>query len=1691
MNNVTYVLFAVCIVFAFVIVAAPPAFAGHSISNAPSGVTDISAGAEYTFTFNAGPILTGQTITSWSTPSLPSNCMTTGISISNSGEFRWTPAVADVGKTCDFQIVATITDDSSDTHESRPTPTVQYRVTSPPNTPPVIEFPDDIPTTAIAGQEISFTVTATDSDGDSLLWGIVTPGLSGLSGFANGNSYTVTWTPTEDQVGIHELTFRVQDTPPVVARTHSITVGSATAPVITLPIPDFDDTPRVGQTVTIDFDATDTESDTLEWAIDGPATFGQTIDSQTGLLTWTPRAEDVGTRIFSISVTDNVNDAVLYELTFTVAVNRLPTISQPSGVNPNPNVGETVVIPFTATDLDDDEITWLTFGGGRYHDDGTAGDRGYTLDQDGVFTWTPQLSDLDVTFVNIGFAIVENHQELERPPNGANILNNQHNIDRITLHALEFFVQNRAPEIEFPPDTPEIVYIDRLVSFELSATDEDGHSPSFTITTDLSATITPDGSFEWTPDASLLGTTQEVTFTAADNSPIRPRETTETRSFVVSEITLIDEVPVIVMYEPVILEGEAIPSLAGAVTDPIEFPEDEEIEYLIHKSSDLPDYISLNSTTGVFSGVFPFDTTATTTTLFFTWTYTDFHGESLPQFGSITVNDNPGLVPTVTRGNEGYDIDEYRQTVLDNTMIPPLSTVVTDYPTDPAETPVYSIIPDSGNLPASVARSLNRDTGAFSATFACDSARIGIPIVYTFDWTFADSTGESGAQQATITSQINSGGACITSGNDDAMITRYRGSISEGDPIPSLSTAVFNPPENPIDRVSVYTITDRRTLPEYIADSLDPQTGDFAAPFDCAFLPDNMSYGFEWTFEDGNEEYPVQDNAVLTVSPNEDCVPLTAINEAPTVNSYQVEVLEGQPIPRLSTAVVDPFEIPADRYTYAIDSSELRTVQYIRDSLDLRTGGFDEVFSCDTVSAGESEMYDFDWSVADGVRGMRITDVSTITVIDDPNCMTEITSTNDVPIVSNYFENVDEGDPIPSLSTAVFDPPESSTDGAIRYDITAGDLFTNPAYGYIVASLDHTTGDFGAVFNCGTLGNGQTDLGFTWTYTDGSSSGGNTQTAPSSFITVNNDNNCRTPENEPPVFADDDYGVAILEGQRIPPLSTVVTNPPEDPIDEFIQYTITSDPATQSALDNTDIPTISGLPLDIQNSLDPTTGEFSKPFPCDTPFDASLDFKTFLFTWTLRDGTNVNTNNIGIEGSPGSGAPAPEVQMGALRVDSNDQCTELINEEPRFRTYFSTVRPGGAIPGLSMAVTDPEEDPTDTSIAYRIINPGNLPEDIASTLVMGTGEIPGQFDDSYLEDVDSRSFVFTWSYQDDNREYEPRTAVLILAENSGGSSNDWKKKPTFGKSWEISSSQLVTDGFTFNDYTLDITDNWHTEFRRTSSIIGETNSVTLKAFSPDGFSYVALSLGVPEIGMATDAETDIILMLERNYENPDDYDITEIIHEQKESLVDESQTTATVTKVLCNPRDAVPCYSFDINFKVDAPLKSDVLAISAVDSKRRSTTTYINEGVEFTGEAILAPNTHLMVQKKTNQGPAEMLTLTQQDRRYNIWEDDSGYLWAQNDHGSWFSITAPEMERFEDRAVNVMTRMHSNFDSLKHDERQKATMMFDASKLVSVPDATFNYDYSGVSYGVSKMDQLAEELNIEQGKAQKIMELLR
>ena len=323
------------------------------------------------------------------------------------------------------------------------------------------------------------------------------------------------------------------------------------------------------------------------------------------------------------------------------------------------------------------------------------------------------------------------------------------------------------------------------------------------------------------------------------------------------------------------------------------------------------------------------------------------------------------------------------------------------------------------------------------------------------------------------------------------------------------------------------------------------------------------------------------------------------------------------------------------------------------------------------------------------------------------------------------------------------------------------------------------------------------------------------------------------------------------------------------------------------------------------------------------------------------------------------------------------------------------------------------------------------------------------------------------------------------SQKKSSGSNDWHKKPTFGIS-HLTYKQIVDNGFSFNGYSLTVTDNWHTDFHLTSSLIGETNTVKIKTYSADPLKWINLYLGVPRLGDVSDAESEIQLIVSRDYNNPVDYTIDEINHYQAEGLVNVDDTTASLQKIKCQASDKdEKCYEFTINFTVMAPLHEEVVAISAMDDKRRQHVTYINEGVEFTGESLLDARTAQLMQKKTNQGQAEIIELTQQDRRYNVWEDQHGYLWTLNEYGTWTQITVAEFKRHQDSTGNVMTRQNSNFASLIEQERQKALLVFDSSDLISELDDYFAYDYSNVDSDMSKLEKYAYELQLESERAQK------
>jgi YVTN family beta-propeller protein len=91
-----------------------------------------------------------------------------------------------------------------------------------PNTPPVFVSPATATMTVNEGTELSFPITATDADGDTLYFAI--EGMPPGAGTSFEGPFTFFWTPTTDQAGDYYVRFHVTDLVSVTTQEVKITV---------------------------------------------------------------------------------------------------------------------------------------------------------------------------------------------------------------------------------------------------------------------------------------------------------------------------------------------------------------------------------------------------------------------------------------------------------------------------------------------------------------------------------------------------------------------------------------------------------------------------------------------------------------------------------------------------------------------------------------------------------------------------------------------------------------------------------------------------------------------------------------------------------------------------------------------------------------------------------------------------------------------------------------------------------------------------------------------------------------------------------------------------------------------------------------------------------------------------------------------------------------------------------------------------------------------------------------------------------------------------------------------------------------------------------------------------------------------------------------------------------------------------
>lgn len=240
-----------------------------------AAVTSVAEDSAYSYTFAATDVDTSDTLT-YSAPTLPSWLSfntTTGV-------LSGTPTNDEVGG---HNVVLRVNDGTVNVDQSF---TITVANT---NDAPVLSSP--LVTTVNEDSPFSYTLLAFDADmGDTLTYSA--PTLPSWLGF-DTNTHVLSGTPTNDEVGSHNVTLRVNDGTVDVDQSFTITVVNTNdAPVVT-GTPVTRAVEGVAYSFTINAGDVDV-SDTLTYVIANNPSW-LSIDSGTGVVSGTPSSSDVGT----------------------------------------------------------------------------------------------------------------------------------------------------------------------------------------------------------------------------------------------------------------------------------------------------------------------------------------------------------------------------------------------------------------------------------------------------------------------------------------------------------------------------------------------------------------------------------------------------------------------------------------------------------------------------------------------------------------------------------------------------------------------------------------------------------------------------------------------------------------------------------------------------------------------------------------------------------------------------------------------------------------------------------------------------------------------------------------------------------------------------------------------------------------------------------------------------------------------------------------------------------------------------------------------------------------------------------------------------------------------------------------------------------------------------------------------------
>ena len=178
------------------------------------------------------------------------------------------------------------------------------------NTPPVLASIGN--KLVIVGQSLSFTISATDPEGDPLTYS-----ASGLPTGATFDTATRTfsWTPGYGQTGSYNVSFAVSDGALADSETIIITVANVNQTPVLAPIGNM--SVNEGQSLSFTISATDPDGNILTYSATGLPS-GASFNASTRTFSWTPKYNQAGNYNVSFSVSDGAltdSEAIIITVT--------------------------------------------------------------------------------------------------------------------------------------------------------------------------------------------------------------------------------------------------------------------------------------------------------------------------------------------------------------------------------------------------------------------------------------------------------------------------------------------------------------------------------------------------------------------------------------------------------------------------------------------------------------------------------------------------------------------------------------------------------------------------------------------------------------------------------------------------------------------------------------------------------------------------------------------------------------------------------------------------------------------------------------------------------------------------------------------------------------------------------------------------------------------------------------------------------------------------------------------------------------------------------------------------------------------------------------------------------------------------------------------------------------------------------